>query len=122
MDKAILIMDMPSSCEEWKDIIGYEGIYQVSNFGRVRNKDKILKPSKSGRYRHLALCKNGTRKDMNIHRLVAEAFIPNPYNYPCINHIDENTMLLAILNGAITDTICYIVQVQRNYQREQKSL
>lgn len=90
MSKAILVMDMPNKCEEWKDVIGYEGIYQVSNLGRVRNKDKILKPSNTGKYRHLALCKSGTRKDVTIHRLVAEAFIPNPHNYPCINHIDEN--------------------------------
>ena len=77
--------------EEWRDIKGYEGLYQVSNLGRVRSKRKILKgtPDKDG-YLRVALCKNGTRKYFGIHRLVAIAFIYNANNYPCVNHKDEN--------------------------------
>lgn len=78
--------------EIWKDIEGYEGLYQVSNLGRVRNKhNKILRYriSNCGYYRY-ALCKDGKYKYLSIHRLVAEAFIPNPDNLPCVNHKDEN--------------------------------
>lgn len=77
--------------EEWRDVIGAEEYYQVSNLGRIRNKitKDILKPSKSGEYRHIEL-RYGINKNVLIHRLVAEAFVPNPFNFRCVNHIDEN--------------------------------
>lgn len=91
--------------EIWKDIPGYEGIYQVSNFGRVKSverysndnkrkrllKEKILKQGnhKLG-YKNIHLVKDGVEKILSIHRLVALAFIPNPDNLPFINHKDEN--------------------------------
>lgn len=88
--------------EYWKDIKGYEGIYQVSNHGRVRSLNRtdsigriisgrILSYSLSGSgYRQLALSKNDKVRYFQIHRLVAEAFIPNPNNLPCVNHKNEN--------------------------------
>lgn len=83
--------------EIWKDILDYEGIYQISSLGRVksfhRNKSKfyILKPvlSKDGYY-IVSLHKNGKQKTPRLHRLVAQAFIPNPENLPEVNHIDED--------------------------------
>lgn len=81
--------------EFWKDIEGYEGLYQISSFGRVKSlkygKERILKPlvDKDG-YLLAILCKEGKTKNHKIHRLVASAFLPNPNNYPCINHKDEN--------------------------------
>lgn len=77
--------------EEWRDVVGGEEFYQISSMGRIRNKktQKILKPSKSGAYRHIEL-KYGINKNCSIHRLVAEAFIPNPFELKCVNHIDEN--------------------------------
>lgn len=77
--------------EEWKDIVGAEEYYQVSNLGRIRNKGtkEILKPSNSGEYRHIEL-RYGINKNVLIHRLVAEAFVPNPLKLRCVNHIDEN--------------------------------
>lgn len=82
----------------WKDIEGYEGLYQVSNTGKVRSlnykgtgKKKIWKYAITvNTYKQIALCKNGEIKYYYIHRLVAQAFIPNPNNYPVVNHKDEN--------------------------------
>lgn len=76
--------------EIWKSVKGFEGIYEVSDCGRVKGKKGIMKPtiSRTG-YLHLTLCKNGKRYSVNIHRLVAETFIPNPNNLPMVNHKDE---------------------------------
>lgn len=83
--------------EVWKDIAGYEGRYQVSTLGRVRNSrtGRILKPSKCGeskKYLHIILYQgdHASRKSFGIHRLVADAFIPNPDNLSEVNHIDGN--------------------------------
>ena len=88
--------------EIWKDIQNYEGSYQVSNYGRVKSlsrvdsrgnkrNEKILKLDKDRQgYKNVYLCKNGKRKFYQVHRLVANAFIPNPNNYPHVNHKDEN--------------------------------
>ena len=86
--------------EIWKDIEGYEGLYKVSNLGRIyssygQNKETcklpILRGSISSHgYRIVGLTKNKHVKSFFIHRLVAKAFIPNPENKPDINHIDGN--------------------------------
>lgn len=79
---------------EWRAIPGYEGLYEVSDFGSVRSLfryKKQLKPSKqSNGYLSVDLFKEKRRKHCLIHRLVAMAFIPNPENLPQINHKDEN--------------------------------
>ncbi len=86
--------------EIWKDILGYEKMYQISNLGRIKSlkrrtinykceSDKILtnKISKSG-YNYIYLSKDNNVKGYRIHRLVAQAFIPNPENKPQVNHIN----------------------------------
>lgn len=82
--------------EIWKDIKGFEGHYQVSNLGRVRSlKNKVhlmkLQPNNIG-YQRVFLCKNGKYSKCFIHRLVADAFIPNPLKYTEVNHLDENIL------------------------------
>lgn len=82
--------------EIWKDIEGYEGLYQVSNIGNVKSmnygrtrKEKLLNLNLDGRgYYYVVLCKDGIHKNKTIHRLVAMAFIPNPDNKREIDHID----------------------------------
>ena len=106
------------SCEEWKEIKGYEGLYEVSNFGKVRSinhkmkqktkggviiersiKGKVLKgnPDKDG-YLQVYLCKNGKSKPRKIHRLVAEHFIPIEEGRNIVNHIDSNRTNNSFLN------------------------
>lgn len=92
--------------EQWKDIKDYEGLYQVSNMGRIRSLDrlvkggygcqklikgKIIKPyeAPSGYYK-LSLYSHRKREMVYVHKTVAENWLPNPDNLPCINHKDEN--------------------------------
>lgn len=84
--------------EIWKDIEGYEGLYQVSSEGRVKSlnynrtgEEKIMKGTKNNKdYFTVSLCKEGKTKTFSIHRLVATAFLPNPNNLPQVNHRNED--------------------------------
>lgn len=79
--------------EIWKDVSGYEGLYRVSTFGNVFSyiSHKVLKPcNRSGGHVVVNLYKDHKMKSQFIHRLVAEAFIPNPDNLPVIHHKDDN--------------------------------
>jgi len=94
--------------EKFKPVKGYAGIYEISNLGRVKSisriierkdgntrvtEDRIILPflTKCG-YHQIVLCKDGVRKKHYIHRLVANAFLPNLNNLPIINHKDENKL------------------------------
>ena len=94
--------------EEWKDIIGYEGLYQVSNLGRVKSMNRVIYYSDGRKFNYYSqilkvninkrnynnnivhLYKNGIRKAIPVHRLVATSFIVNNDNLPEVNHIDGN--------------------------------
>ena len=81
--------------EIWKPIKGYESLYEVSNLGNVKSlnwgRESLLKPYPRKGYYCVCLCKNNICRKFSIHRLVAQAFIPNPNNLPLINHKDEDT-------------------------------
>lgn len=97
---------MSRDIEEWKPIEGYEGLYEVSDWGNVRSLDRVVEYANGRKHFHKGkivnlsittdgyyrchLSKNGKVKIYSVHRLVAEAFIPNPDNLPEINHKDEN--------------------------------
>lgn len=91
--------------EYWKDIKGYEGLYQVSNLGNIKSIDRSIKRSTSlmklkskpisqyvgnRGYPMVSLCINGKCKRYLVHRIVAIAFLPNPLNKAYVNHIDDN--------------------------------
>lgn len=87
--------------EIWKDVVGYDGFYKVSNKGRLMrceriasnnhllpNKIKVLREKNNGYYGTTIVDCNGNYKNVLIHKLVAQAFIPNPENKPCVDHIN----------------------------------
>ena len=83
--------------EIWKDIPGYEKLYQVSNLGNIRslhwnhsNTIRLLTPFENKGYLRIGFRQNHILKNYLVHVLVAKAFIPNPLNKPCVNHIDGN--------------------------------
>ena len=84
--------------EQWKEITNFEGIYEVSSLGQVRrihkdnrsSKYKVLSQDTLRRYKKVTLFKSGVGYKKQVHRLVAEAFIPNPLNLEQVNHKDEN--------------------------------
>lgn len=106
-------MNEYDATEIWAKIKGYEGVYSVSSLGRVRRehgfrdggccgianvKERILKPTCQRGYLYVGLSLCGKLKRKQIHRLVAEAFIPNPDNLPQVNHKDENKQNNAVEN------------------------
>ena len=92
--------------EIWKDVIGYEGWYQVSNLGRVKSLDRVVKYKNGKTYKYkeeirtltkdnkgylrVLVSKNGKHQNLRVHRLVAQAFIPNPRDLSQVNHKDED--------------------------------
>ncbi len=91
--------------EQWRKVVGYDDYYEVSNLGRVRSidrtiqytdgrvvhrKSKILSQKIDRGYYSVTVSKNNDKKLLKVHRLVAQAFIPNTDNLPCVNHKDEN--------------------------------
>lgn len=90
-DRWLDLSNLPN--EEWEDIKGFECLYMVSNYGRVKGikRNKILREGYNQKgYSQVCLTKHNKKKTYKVHRLVAQAFIPNPNNLPEVNHKDEN--------------------------------
>lgn len=119
---------MSKNIEIWKPVVGYEGLYEVSSYGRVRSLDRAtsyISRTQEGKeyatthtykgklreqhdsqngYKAITLRVDGKNRTCRVHRLVAEAFIPNPNNYPVVNHKDEdktNNMIWVNEDGSI---------------------
>jgi hypothetical protein len=89
------------SMEIWWELKNFEGIYEISSDGSVKNikTDQILRHSPDGNgYPKICLFKNDVRIYRNVHRLVAETFIPNPDNLPIVNHLDSNIKNFSLKN------------------------
>ena len=111
--------------EIWQDIKGYEGKYQISSLGRIKSLKRknvttthIIKPrlDKNG-YLLINLSMNNHKNTFKVHRLVAETFIPNPDNLPCVNHKDENKT-----NNKITNLEWCTVKYNNAYNNRYKRL
>lgn len=92
------------SYEVWKDVVGYEGLYQISNLGRVKSMERFRKGKKGSKtyckerilksrisnagYYQVCVCKNNIKKQLSVHRMVALAHIPNEYGLSCVDHIN----------------------------------
>ena len=128
--------------EEWKDVIGFEGFFKVSNLGRVKGIDRIvyygghfavrkehlrvLGLSQKG-YQQVNLTRNGWGKTKRVHRLVCECFIPNPNNYPMINHIngiktDNRVENLEWCNNGMNQLHAYQTGLKKCLQIGEKSV
>lgn len=105
MPRTLGVLFIIMESEIWKDVVGYEGLYQVSNLGRIKSLDRRARihngayrqvkghivPIRKGEktnYPFVGLTKNHNASLIRVHRIVAEAFIPNPNNYPQVNHKD----------------------------------
>ena len=115
--------------EVWRDVLGYEGLYVVSNLGRVKSlarksstyfygvtptqyavKERICKQHIVNGYLYVHLSRNGVRKNIRVHRIVAEAFMPNTSGLTCINHLDEDK-----LNNTVSNIVWCSVIENSNY-------
>ena len=124
--------------EIWKDIKGYEGLYQVSNLGRVKSlpkfrncynnrkyitKERYLKGRKNSKgYLRVALKSNEKNSTQFIHRLVAQAFISNPQNKPCVNHKDcivTNNTVSNLEWCTQKENMEYMVKMKRNIRTKE---
>ena len=136
--------------EIWKPVVGYEGLYEVSNLGRLRSverivkrpegewhyKEKILRAHKTNKgYLRTRLYRNGVAQTLSIHRLVLTAFVPNPQNLPMINHKNEKVWDNRLDNlewcdnsynqryGHAQDTkFRKVVQIGENFRKEYPSI
>ena len=94
-----------------KDIIGYEGLYAATEDGQIWShyKNRVLKTrTRADGYVDVGLTKDGVKKTLLVHRLVAQTYIPNPLNLPAVNHLDENKS-----NNSISN-LCWTTEEQNN--------
>lgn len=129
-------MKVLNQVEEWRPITGYEGLYEISNLGRVKTHhtrigglqdtcNHIMKQSIMGGYYKVVLRKDGKKKMVNVHRLVVCAFLDNRLGLKEVNHVDENK-----LNNNVTNlewcshryNIAYSHNIEKAYNAAKKSV
>jgi hypothetical protein len=108
--------DMPN--EVWKDVVGYEGLYMVSNLGRFKalarrwhygiHAEKIIKQQHISGYLYVQVAKDSVKKLKRVHCIVAQSFIPNPKNLKYVNHIDEDKY------NNVIDNLEWVTQKENN--------
>lgn len=128
--------------EIWRPIRDYEGLYEVSNKGRLKTlkrvvykqdgrvhyirKERLMRPVITNRgYYKIMLCKNSITKQFSVHRLVAEAFLENPNNLPQVNHKDENKLNNCVENLEYCDLIYninYGTGIERRAEKRRKRI
>ena len=127
-------MKVLNQVEEWRPIAGYEGLYEISNLGRVKtyytkgqklknDKEHVLTPHIMGGYYKVVLHKDKKRKMVNIHRLIAMAFLENPKNDSEVNHKDENKLNNQVSNLEWCShryNILYSRNIDKAYNKEKK--
>lgn len=115
----IYLVEVIIMLEIWRPIDGYTGLYEVSSLGKIRsllrkkdnNHGRLLSPSpNTDGYLTVVLTKDSQRKSFKVHRLVAQAFIPNPNSYPQVNHKDENKS-----NNQVTNLEWCTAKYNNNY-------
>jgi hypothetical protein len=117
--------------ETWKPMVGFEGLYEVSNLGRIKSLKRnstsggIIKTHVNRGYEYFHPCKNGKHRNMKVHRAVAEAFIPNPDNKPDVNHKDENPLNNRVDNlewATKKENVNYGTRSERTAQKVRKAI
>lgn len=112
--------------EEWRDVVGCEGFYEISDLGNVRRKEtrRQLKQSVDWKgYLKVGLSVGGKQKNKKIHRMLAEAFIPNPEGFPLVRHLDDvkqNNSLDNLAWGTVSQNAYDAVANGRNYWKSRK--
>lgn len=103
----------------WKKIKHYEE-YEINSVGHVKRNGKLIKPQMSTNgYINICLCKNGKAKQFRLHRLLAESFIPNPFNKPQVNHIDgirTNNHLFNLEWVTISENHLHACRITKNHK------
>lgn len=128
LDLGLFYFNMNNIKEIWKDVVNYENLYKISNLGRVKSlyrmgaNERICKLHIGTRgYLEVNISKNNIRKKVRVHRLIAEAFIPNPENKPEVNHIDGNKLNNSIENlewVTRSENIQHSFKIGLNYGRK----
>lgn len=112
----------------WKDVDNYEGVYEISNTAVIRRKDnhQIKKQHVDNLgYYAVSLWKDGAGQTVRVHRILAKAFIPNPNNYPCINHKDEDMSNNSLENLEWCTkkyNNCYGTKIQRQNKKKNRAI
>jgi len=107
--------------EKWRDVVGYEGLYQVSNTGRIASgRCELRLQTNNFGYKTVMLYKDGKPRRKTVHRIVADAFIPNTSNYPQINHIDENKANNCVSNLEWCTSSTNNLKYRQNHPRKER--